>query len=91
MNKEEKEVIKAIEHFKNYPTNWDLVYEINKKAIKIVLNLISKLEKENEQLRDIKNKAIGHINACKTNLGNYALSPSEIECLLEILKEEEND
>ena len=56
-----------------------------------MIDVISKLQKENEQLRDIKNKAIGHINACKTNLGNYVLSPSEMECLLEILKEEEND
>ena len=43
LSEEEK---KAIEHFKNYPKNWDFAYEIDKKAIEIVLNLISKLQKE---------------------------------------------
>ena len=56
------EEIKAIEHFKNYPKNWDLVYEINKKAIEIVLNLISKLRKQNEELKDDKE---GLINGYK--------------------------
>ena len=48
---------------------------------------IGRLQKENQKLRDVKNKAIGHINCCKTSLGNYLLSPSEVECLLDILKE----
>ena len=67
-----------------------MVNELDNK-VKLKDKAIEELQKENEQLRDIKNKAIGHINACKTNLGNYVLSPSEMECLLEILKEEEND
>ena len=40
----------AIEHIKNYPTNW-LFLEVDKKAIDTVLNLIEKLQKENEELR----------------------------------------
>ena len=43
-----------------------------------------KLQKENQKLRDIKNKAIGHINSCRSDEG--ILSKDEIRCLLEILK-----
>ena len=59
--------------------------------IELLLNYIGELRKENEHLRDIKSKAIRHINCCKTSLGNYVLSPSEVECLLDILKESDID
>ena len=40
------EEIKAIEHFSNYPTNWNFCFEVDKRAIDIILGLISKLQKE---------------------------------------------
>ena len=40
----------AIEHIKNYPINW-LFLEVDEKAIKIVLNLIEKQQKEIDELR----------------------------------------
>jgi hypothetical protein len=46
--------------------------------------LLSAYEKEKEK----NSKAIAHIEACKTSLGNYILSPNETEYLLSILKEE---
>lgn len=50
-----------------------------------IMNVQNELDNRNE----IISKAIGHINACKTNLGNYVLSPSETECLLRILENKE--
>ena len=82
MNKEEKQAydnLKMLQYF--------TMEKEDKQSIAIILNCIDKLEKENQKLRDVKNKAIGHINCCKTSLGNYLLSPSEVECLLDILKE----
>lgn len=46
---------------------------------------IGRLQKENQKLRDVKNKAIGHINCCKGDEG--ILSKDEIRYLLEILEE----
>ena len=40
----------AIEHLKNYPINW-LIETVNESAIKIVLNLIEKQQKEIEELK----------------------------------------
>lgn len=48
MSNEEK---KAIEHLKNYPINWELTYEVNQIAIDVVLNLIKKLQEENDILQ----------------------------------------
>ena len=59
MSEEEK---KAIEHFKNYPKNWDFAYEIDKKAIEIVLNLISKLQKEVDKKDKVIDLAIKNLN-----------------------------
>ena len=122
MTEEEQKAIEILDTFelrrktKNY-NKLDLndVY-----ASQIALNLISKLQEENKELREgkdtaenelksqleineqlhadieLKNetisKAIGHIETCKTSMGNYILSPNETEYLLEILKgETEND
>ena len=79
---EEKEAIERAKFLVSIPTY------LEKEMCKNLLNYIDKLQKENEHLRDVKNKAIGHINCCKTFLGNYVISPSEAECLLDILKEE---
>ena len=49
-----------------------------------IKNLLTAYEREKEK----NSKAIGHIEACKTSLGNYILSPNETEYLLSILKEE---
>ena len=55
----------------------------------IVENLIDRQQKELDKKDKVINKAIGHIEACKTALGNYVLSPSETEYLLKILKNKE--
>ena len=46
---------KAIEHLRNYPTNW-LFDDVNESAIKIVLNLIEKQAKEIENLENKNEK-----------------------------------
>ena len=54
----------AIEHLKNYPINW-LIETVNESAIKIVLNLIEKQQKEIEELKDeSKEYQIGFAQGC---------------------------
>lgn len=69
-------------------------------AIKQILNYVEETKnkdildvtREKVELKERINKAIGHIEACKTSMGNYILSQNETEYLLEILKgETEND
>ena len=52
----------------------------------IISKLINKQQKAIEELNEKISKAISHIEACKTTLGNYILTPNEIECLLNILR-----
>lgn len=49
------------------------------------------MSKELEQEKEIRNKVIAYIEACKTSLGNYILSPSETEMVLNLLKENNNN
>lgn len=56
--------------------------EINMKADDLVKLYLQEKEKNS--------KAIAHIEACKTSLGNYILSPNETEYLLKILGKENN-
>lgn len=68
----QKEVIDLSNHFNNT------------RFFEAINTLLNAYEKEKEK----NSKAIGHIEACKTSLGNYILSPKETEYLLEILEEE---
>ena len=68
------------------------VSELEEKEFNALNSAIKALKERQEdkerikELEDIKNKAIGHIECCKTALGNYILSPSETEYLLHLLK-----
>lgn len=68
MSEEEK---KAIEHFKNYPINWELTYEVNKMAIDKVLNLIEKQEKQLQE-KDITITTLKHLyKELQNDFDNY--------------------
>ncbi len=77
LSEEEK---KAIEHFKNYPKNWDFAYEIDKKAIEIVLNLISKLQKESDKKDKVINLMAKRIDKYKEIIDD--LSEGNIDCFI---------
>lgn len=99
MTEEEQESIKTIKSLKKarwyshaFDNGTEILDEEEKKDIDVVLNLISKLQADIELKNETISKAIGHIETCKTSMGNYILSPNETEYLLEILKgETEND
>ena len=76
---------KSIEILKNILSQRQIgLAEVTETFYEAIETLLTAYEKEKEK----NSKAIGHIEACKTSLGNYILSPNETEYLLEILKEE---
>ena len=78
------EVIKSlIDKFKTDKTSIDM--QQLQLIVEYLIYKVDELQKENQKLRDVKNKAIGHINCCKGDEG--ILSKDEIRCLLDILKE----
>lgn len=57
MNEEEKKAIDELNSFKNIPNYVFLnEYELLMQSTRIVLNLIEKLQKENEELKEINNE-----------------------------------
>ena len=76
-----EEAIEILKNSKNLYLKEKIDSDILEEAIE---TLLTAYEKEKEK----NSKAIGHIEVCKTSLGNYILSPNETEYLLEILKEE---
>ena len=56
--------------------------------LKAYKDRVNELKVELEKEKEKNSKAIGYIEACKTSLGNYILSPNETEYLLSILEEE---
>ncbi len=57
MNEEEKKAIDELNSFKNIPNYVFLnEYELLMQSTRIVLNLVEKLQKENEELKEINNE-----------------------------------
>ena len=57
MNEEEKKAIDELNSFKNIPNYVFLnEYELLMQSTRIVLNLVEKLQKENEELKEIENE-----------------------------------
>lgn len=81
--KEEEIINKIKEIMKEFKRKYP-EYIIYGDEIKVIQGLLELYNKEKEK----NSKAIGHIESCKTSLGNYILSPNETEYLLKILKEE---
>jgi len=90
MTEEEKKAIAYLRFYLGDNENeyFDKDFVVNKKDLQIILNLIQKQDTEINKLNKKISRAIAHIEACKTTLGNYILSPNETECLLNILDEE---
>jgi len=86
MNEEEiiEYLKECIEHSRYNFENFGENNYLDKSTQNAIQGLLDLYEKEKEK----NSKAIGHIESCKTSLGNYILSPNETEYLLQILEEE---